>query len=175
MSRSRRRLVALVTGVALAAGLWFALTAVTAPPPRTAAPFSLSRLGGGPRVTMPIVGEGAHHPVVLTFFGSWCGPCRAELPTVARVARQAAAAGEKVRFIGIDDNDTASAGLAFVRAAGVGFPVGRDYDVEVAPTYDVAWTPSTVFVDADGVIAETVRGPVSAATLRTGIARIDAT
>jgi cytochrome c biogenesis protein CcmG, thiol:disulfide interchange protein DsbE len=175
MSPRRRRLLALGLGVALAAVLWVGLTAFTAPPARSAAPFSLPRLGGGPRVTMPMVGEGAHDPVVLTFFASWCGPCHSELPTMARVARHAEHSHAKVRFIGIDDDDAASSGLAFVRSSGVSFPVGRDFYVEVAPTYDVAWTPSTVFIDGDGTIARTVRGPVSAATLRSEMAAISGT
>jgi thiol-disulfide isomerase/thioredoxin len=124
---------------------------------------------------MPIVGEGAHDPVVLTFFASWCGQCQNELPAIARVARQAEAAGEKVKFIGIDDNDATSSGLAFVRKSEVGFPVGRDFLVRVAPTFDVQANPSTVFIDADGDIAKTIRGPVSTGTLETEIARIDRT
>jgi thiol-disulfide isomerase/thioredoxin len=175
MSPARRRWLSLGIGVVIAAGLWVGLTSFTAAGPATAHPFSLPRLGGGPRVTMPIVGEGAHDPVVLTFFASWCGPCRAELPSIARVARQAQEAGDKVKFIGIDDDDAPSSGLAFTRSSGVDFPVGRDSLVLVAPTFDVQWNPSTVFIDADGAIARTVRGPVSTSILDTEIARIDRT
>ncbi|HTT86527.1 MAG TPA: hypothetical protein VMF60_04090, partial [Acidimicrobiales bacterium] len=74
MRRSRRRLLSFGTGLVLAAGLWAGLSLISAPAPRTAPGFSLPRLGPGPRVTMPPVGEGAHDPVVLTFFASWCGP-----------------------------------------------------------------------------------------------------
>jgi len=122
---------------------------------------------------MPLVGEGAHDPVVVTFFASWCGPCHSELPTVARVARQAGGAGQKVRFIGVDDNDAAASGLAFARASGVDFPVGRDALSLVAPTLGVQWNPATVFVDSHGTIRETVRGPISAAALEAGIAGIE--
>jgi thiol-disulfide isomerase/thioredoxin len=124
---------------------------------------------------MPIVGEGAHDPVVLTFFASWCGQCQAELPTIAKVARKDEAAGDKVRFIGIDDDDAYSSGLAFARRSGVSFPVGRDSLVLTAPTYDVEWTPSTVFIDGNGDIARTIRGPVTTTTLDAEIARIDKT
>jgi thiol-disulfide isomerase/thioredoxin len=173
--RRRRRLLSLGVGVVVAAGLWVGLTAFSAPGPTRAHSFSLPRLGRGPRVTMPLAGEGAHDPVVLTFFASWCGPCRTELPTIARVARQAQSAGDKVRFIGIDDDDATSSGLAFARQSGVDFPVGRDWLVLTAPLYDVQWNPSTVFIDADGDIARTVRGPVSFTTLKSEIARLDRT
>jgi cytochrome c biogenesis protein CcmG/thiol:disulfide interchange protein DsbE len=174
-ARRRRRLVSLAVGLVLAGGLWLALTSFTATAPRTAPPFSLPRLGGGPPVRVSLVGEGAHVPVVVTFFASWCGPCHKDLPTIAQVARQARAAGEKVRFVGVDDNDAPASGLAFSRSSGVDFPVGRDALSLVAPTLDVASNPSTVFIDSHGGIAETVRGPISAAALKAGIARIENT
>jgi thiol-disulfide isomerase/thioredoxin len=175
VSPKRRRLLSLGIGVVLAAGLWIALTSFTAPGPTKAPPFSLPRLGGGPRVSVPIVGEGAHDPVILTFFASWCGPCHAELPSVAKVARQAEAAGDKVRFIGIDDNEKSAPGLAFVRASGVQFPVGRDFYSLTAPQYGIPGNPATVFIDADGNVARTIRGPVSVPTLESEIARLDQT
>jgi thiol-disulfide isomerase/thioredoxin len=165
-------LVSLALGVVLAGGLWVGLTAATAAPQKKVQPFSLPRLGSGPRVSVPITGVGAHDPVVVTFFASWCGPCHAELPTVAKVARQAKAAGGKVRFIGIDDNDAPASGLAFARRSGVDFPVGRDSFSRVAPTFDIPGNPATVFIDGNGNIAQTVLGPIKVATLEAGIARI---
>lgn len=173
MSPGRRRVLSLVVGVVLAVGLWVGLTSFTAPGPTKAHPFSLPRLGGGPRVSVPVVGEGAHEAVVFTFFGSWCGQCQSELPAIAKVAREAQASGDRVRFIGIDDNDTTTAGLAFARKSGVDFPVGRDYFSLVAPTYGIPGNPATVFIDAAGNVARTVRGPVTPVTLETEIARLD--
>jgi cytochrome c biogenesis protein CcmG/thiol:disulfide interchange protein DsbE len=174
-NRTRRRLLSLGIGLVLAGGLWLGLTAFTVAPVKKEAPFSLPRLGSGPRVTVPLVGEGAHEPVVLTFFASWCGPCHSELPKLAAVAREASASHKSVRFIGIDDNDAPASGLAFARKSGVTFPVGRDALSRVAPSFGVQWNPSTVFIDGDGVIAKTVRGPVTAAVLKAEIARLERT
>jgi cytochrome c biogenesis protein CcmG/thiol:disulfide interchange protein DsbE len=175
MSPGRRRWVSLAIGLVLAAAVWVGLTSFAAPASVTVHPFSLPRLGSGPRVRVPIVGEGAHDPVVVTFFASWCGPCHAELPALSRVVRQAQAAGDKVRFIGIDGNDAPASGLAFARQSGVDFPVGRDALSLVAPTFGIQGYPATVFIDADGDIASTVRGPIKVATLEAGITRIDRT
>jgi cytochrome c biogenesis protein CcmG, thiol:disulfide interchange protein DsbE len=168
-------LLAFGLGLVLAGGLWVGLSAISVAGPTKAPSFSLPRLGGGPRVTVPLTGVGAHDPVVVTFFASWCSPCRGELPTVARVARQAEHSHERVRFVGVDDNDATSSGLAFARASGVGFPVGRDYLSQVAPTYGIPGNPATVFIDGSGDIAKKVLGPVSAAALRGDIAAISGT
>ena len=171
----RRRLLSLGVGIVLAAGLWVGLTAFSAPAPAKAHSFSLPRLGGGPRVTVPIVGEGAHEAVVVTFFASWCGPCHTEMPAFARVAREAEASGDKIQFIGVDDNDAPASGLAFARKSGVRFPVGRDAFSQTAPDYGIVGNPSTVFIDAAGNVVKTVRGPVTTGTLEAEIAKIDGT
>jgi cytochrome c biogenesis protein CcmG/thiol:disulfide interchange protein DsbE len=173
VSPVRRRLLSLGVGVVLAAALWVGLTAVGAPAATKAHAFSLPRLGPGPRVTVPIVGEGAHDAVVVTFFASWCGPCHRELPVIAGVARQAQVAGDKVRFIGVDDNDAPASGLAFARASGVAFPVGRDALSLTAPEYGIVGNPATVFIDAAGDVAKTVQGPLTTSALEAEIARID--
>jgi thiol-disulfide isomerase/thioredoxin len=172
-SLGRRRLLSLGVGVVLAAGLWIALTAVGAPALSKAHPFSLARLGTGPRVTLPIVGAGAHQAVVVTFFASWCGPCHTELPSIAQVARQARAADDKVRFIGVDDNDAAASGLAFAKKSGVDFPVGRDPLSLTAPDYGIPGNPATVFINAQGDVVKKVLGPIKVTTLEAEIARLD--
>jgi len=173
--RGRRRLVSLGVGVIVAGGLWVGLTVVTAPAPKKVTPFSLPRLGVGPRVRVPLAGEGAHDPVVVTFFASWCGPCHRELPSVAQVARRAQAAGDRVKFIGVDDNDAPASGLAFARKSGVDFPVGRDALSLVAPTFDIPGNPATVFINASGDIVKTVLGPIKVPVLEAEIAAIDRT
>ncbi|HTZ09847.1 MAG TPA: TlpA disulfide reductase family protein [Acidimicrobiales bacterium] len=169
----RRRVVTLVVGVVVVALVLVGLTVGGGPgPDARAAAFSLPRLGGGTRVGFPLAGDDAHHPVVLTFFASWCGPCHRDLPVVAAVARAAAARHSPVVFLGIDGNDGTAAGLAFARASGVGFAVGADSGSVVAPRYTLVGYPGTVFIDRAGDVVHTVQGPVSRATLSTWLDRI---
>jgi thiol-disulfide isomerase/thioredoxin len=133
---------------------------------------ALPRLGGGEPVSYPLMGAEAHKPVVLTFFASWCPPCRAELPMVARVARQAQAAGDGVVFVGVDGNDNPASGLSFARHSGVTFVVGANADSALAPKFTLVGYPGTVFIDATGTIVKTVHGPVSHATLETYLTRL---
>ena len=51
--------------------------------------------------------------VVVNVWGSWCAPCRAEAPDLAKISRATASRG--VRFVGIDVRDNPAAGLAFER------------------------------------------------------------
>jgi thiol-disulfide isomerase/thioredoxin len=173
LSRTGRRLVSLAVGVVLAAGLFAALTLVggSSGDP-AAAPFSLTALGGGAPVEVPVVEHGTTMPVVIVFFASWCVPCRSELPAVARTAASLTEAGTRVAFVGIDGNDTTSDGLAFAHQSGVRFPVGEDPDSAVASRYGLPGYPATVFVDAAGDVVHVVQGPVSSSRLRHWALRI---
>ena len=171
-SPARRRWLSLAVGAVVGIGLWLGLTVSDGSAgARAAASFTLPRLGGGAPVSLPVVGDG-RTPVVLTFFASWCTPCRTELPMVARVARNEAATGGRVAFVGIDGNDDPASGLAFARQSGVTFPVGVDALSSVAPRYLLVGYPDTVFVDDTGHVAATVEGPVSRRVLQRWLVRL---
>jgi cytochrome c biogenesis protein CcmG, thiol:disulfide interchange protein DsbE len=172
--KRRRRLVSLGVGIVVAVGLGIGLTVGTGGSQRAPA-FSLPRLGGGRPVSYPVTGSEAHKPVVLTFFASWCTPCQAELPMVARVARQESAAGDGVVFVGVDGNDNPGSGLVFAHKSGVSFAVGADAVSALAPKFTLFGYPGTVFIDASGAIVKTVHGPVSHATLESYVARLSHT
>ena len=86
------------------------------------------------------------------------------------MARQEQAAGDGVVFVGVDGNDDPASGLAFARKSGVSFAVGANADSGLAPKFTLVGYPGTVFIDASGTIVKTVHGPVSRATLESGMA-----
>lgn len=113
----------------------------------------------------------AGHVVVLNVWASWCTPCRQESPELARVARSSQAQG--VRFVGLDEQDRASAARSFVAEAGVSYPQLIDQTGSVLASLRLVpanGIPSTLVLARDGRVAARVIGPVTAATLRTLLA-----
>lgn len=108
------------------------------------------------------------HVVVVNVWGSWCAPCRAEAPDLARLARETADRG--VRFVGIDTRDNDSAARAFVRTYDVPYPSVVDSDGQLLVGFGslipLSAVPSTVVIDADGRVAAKVVGRVTYSTLR---------
>ncbi|MGC4939926.1 TlpA family protein disulfide reductase [Kribbella sp. DT2] len=107
------------------------------------------------------------HVVVINVWGSWCTPCRAEAPDLARVARETADRG--VHFVGIDTRDNPASARAFARTFKVGYPSLVDSDGQLMLGFSglipMRAVPSTVVVDPTGHIASLVVGKVTYATL----------
>lgn len=105
--------------------------------------------------------------VVVNVWGSWCAPCRAEAPDLARVARETEAKG--VTFLGIDVRDDRASAQAFTRLYDITYrslfdPNGRQL-VKFSGVIPINAVPSTVIVDREGRVAAGVIGPVDYTTL----------
>ena len=137
-------LVAIVLGVALS----------------LAACGSSSGSSGGVRVQAPAdfsVAKYAGKPLVVNFFGSWCGPCNSEAPDLATFSK----ANPAVQFVGIAVNDRKDDVASFMTKYGLGYPVVLD-DGSLSAQYGVAVVPTTIFFDSGGREVDRIRG---AATL----------
>ena len=106
--------------------------------------------------------------VVVNVWGSWCGPCRAEAPMLARAARELAK--KDVVFLGIDSRDPSKdAAKAFVRRFDVPYPSLYDQQGTTLLAFRGTLTPnsvpSTVVVDPQGRVAGSVLGSLTRTTL----------
>lgn len=104
-------------------------------------------------------------PLVVNYFAAWCGPCRAELPEFETVSQDVAADG--VVFLGISrDNDT-SAWQSLIDDTGVTFDtMFEGADAGSFEYLDARGMPTTVFIRADGTVAEVFSGLLPEQTLR---------
>ena len=96
------------------------------------------------------------HVVVLDFWGSWCGPCRAEQPALNTLETQWAPKG--VVFLGVDVRDDNIDGAAYERDLHVVYPSVNDADEVIASEYNVIAPPAIVIIDSRGNIVDRFLG-----------------
>lgn len=110
-------------------------------------------LGGG---TFDL-GKAPGVPTVVNLWGSWCGPCREELPTMQQLAK---AAGGKVRVIGVISKDGVPQAESFAEDAKVTFPSAFDGQGNLMTKLGLHGLPFSYFLDADGGVTYTQVGSV---------------
>ena len=132
---------------------------------RHPAPALTGKAFDGSPLSLADLGRGK--VVLLNVWASWCGPCREESPMLGASAKVYAPQG--VVFVGIDEQDTASAGRAFATSAGMNYPTFVDPDgallskLKMLPQMGI---PSTLVLDKHGRVAARVIGPTNAAELK---------
>ncbi|MFV0452629.1 MAG: TlpA family protein disulfide reductase [Propioniciclava sp.] len=102
-------------------------------------------------------------PMVVNVWAQWCGPCREETPALGRFA---AAVHEEVLVLGVDYSDPdPRAALTFAAQGGATYASVTDPYRQIAGPLKVTGIPTTLFVNADGVIVFTSVGAVDDETL----------
>ncbi len=92
---------------------------------------------------------------VLNFWATWCGPCRAELPELARLRDETAGLGVVVLPVNIEGGPSGAA--EFLLRLGVGFaPISITPGVASALGIDTV--PFTVLLDRDGNVIKVYPG-----------------
>jgi cytochrome c biogenesis protein CcmG/thiol:disulfide interchange protein DsbE len=99
------------------------------------------------------------HPVVINFWASWCPPCRQELPALQSAYQRFHDQG--VILLGVNVRESAEAVQNFAPQFGLTFPLLLDQDGAVSERYQVRGTPTTVFLDAEGIVRARHVGPLT--------------
>lgn len=94
-------------------------------------------------------------PVVFTFWATWCGPCRMELPHLQKLSQKYQG---KVKFYGIDSSDEAKLAAAFANQYGYTFGVLSDTKHQAYSDYGVSSFPTLFVVDRNGLVRFTSNG-----------------
>jgi thiol-disulfide isomerase/thioredoxin len=107
--------------------------------------------------------------VVLNWYASWCGPCRAELPYFQDAYRSL---GGDVVFLAINVEESRADAASILAETGATFPAVLDSEALVAAGYDIRGLPSTFFVDAQGILRAGGSGGISAGVLAGELANL---
>ncbi len=90
--------------------------------------------------------------VVLNFWGTWCAPCRREMPDLQAI--HAAYGTDNVVVLGLAVRDSESAVRAFREEFGISFALALDEGEKLAARYAVVGQPNTVVIGKDGRIVQ---------------------
>ena len=121
---------------------------------RTLPPLSFDCLGGG---TLDL-GRAPGVPTLVNLWGSWCAPCRTELPLLQEFATLA---GNRVQVLGVISKDGAPQAESLADDAGITFPGAFDGEGELMAELGINALPYTYFLGADGALVHTEIGDVS--------------
>lgn len=114
--------------------------------------FTLNRLDGGTIRLSDYQGRW----LVLNFWATWCGPCRAEMPLFQALVDGNIPAGravpEGVTLLAVNYNEAAEAVEAYRAELDFDIPIALDPGIQVSRQYGVYNLPVTLFIDPAGTV-----------------------
>ena len=157
-----RKRIAIGVGLALVVGTVVFLLLKPAPErPREAPPFSLPLLvGDGELASSELEGK----PLVINFWGSWCEPCKEELPAFQSTYDDYQ---DEVEFVGINMKDDLDAARAMADDFGLTYPLVIG-ETELETEFDLVGYPTTVFITSDYELMDSDVEPDEGPTLLGG-------
>jgi thiol-disulfide isomerase/thioredoxin len=140
----------------------------------------VGRGAAAPEIDLPTLGGGRvklsalkGHPVVVTFWGTWCPPCREEFPELVAAQKKHRDSGLVVLAVNQRDQELSTNAVQdFVKEFGADFAVALDTRGRARRDFRLVGLPTMVFVDAAGVIRGVHPGPITPAEFDTGLAAI---
>jgi thiol-disulfide isomerase/thioredoxin len=99
-------------------------------------------VGAGPQRLRDLVG----HPVVLSFWATWCRPCLDELPTLVRLEQTY---GDKIALITIS-SEGKDVARSYLISQNIALPLVEDPSKRIFGAYAVDDIPVTIVLDGSG-------------------------
>ncbi len=121
--------------------------------------FELTTLAGDKIKLSDLQGK----KIILNFWASWCGPCKAEMPHMEKYYKKNKEK-ENVEVIAVNLTTSEKLGVKavedFVEAYGLTFPIPLDTEGIGMDQYDAFSIPTTYILNTDGTISQKIIGPM---------------
>lgn len=117
--------------------------------------FTLVDLEGNTHTLSDYRGEG----VFLNFWGTWCGPCKREMPAMEKCANEYKDEGVNVLAVNIAESDLKV--QAFAETYDLTFPIVIDKTKSVRDAYNIRPLPTTLLVGPDGIVKKIITQEMS--------------
>jgi peroxiredoxin len=112
--------------------------------------FKLTALDGR---TISLADYRGKEKVVLSFWASWCGPCRRELPVLRSFYQRTHRPGADYDILAINLDDDRESAQQATNEGKLPFPVLLDPDQKIADAYGVNGIPALFIVDKTGRVS----------------------
>ena len=109
--------------------------------------------------------------VIVDFWASWCGPCRASFPVMEQLHKEYGPKG--VVLIGVNHDDSSRDMEEFLRKYPVSFAVLRDAAKKLVATADIATMPTSFVINRAGKVHSVHNGFLGEATRKQYIQEIE--
>src|SRR5215475_2204022 len=90
--------------------------------------------------------------LVLTFWASWCGPCKTEMPTLRKFYERHRKEADKFELLAISIDDAQRDAERFATEMKLPFPILMDTNKSVSDSYGVESIPAMLIIDANGKV-----------------------
>jgi cytochrome c biogenesis protein CcmG/thiol:disulfide interchange protein DsbE len=108
--------------------------------------------------------------VVMNVFASWCDPCQAEAPILAK--EQPILAEHNATLVGVTYEDLSTASEQFAKRYHISYPVLRDVTGSFVRSFGTTGVPETFVINRKGQIQALQRFPVTTQWLDETLPRI---
>ncbi len=157
-------IIAAVVSVIVVIGIAFMRSQQAQPQDEMAPDFTLTTFDGETIQLSELRGQ----VVILNFWASWCGPCRAEAAALEAVWQQYRDRG--VIVLGVAYADDPDDSLAFINEFGMTYPAGPDVGTTISQDlYHIQGVPETFIIDRQGSVVKFILSTVDEAMLRAEI------
>lgn len=122
------------------------------------APDFTAELADGSTLTLS---EQKDKVVLLNFWGTWCGPCVAEMPAFEKLHSEY---GEEVVILAVNSMEDKNTVDKFIEDNGYTFPIAYDTEGEISRKYPTDGIPYTLIIGKDGIVKNIYLGAADADT-----------